>query len=83
MEVIGDFAISWFSRTDLYSDYWVYQENRLRFSNGVFCKLLPGAFKKLGVTQGHWPWPRVIGKIGWIKGTFLFEKSVIRPHTAI
>ncbi len=73
MEVNEDLAISWFSKTDLYSDY---PENRLRFFDGVFCKLLPGALKMLGVTQGHWPWPRITRKNGWIKGTFLFEKSV-------
>ncbi len=48
------------------SDYWVYWNNCLRFLDGVFCKLLPGAFKELGVTQGHWPWPRVIRKNRWI-----------------
>ena len=71
--------------TYLYSDYGVYQKNRLRFSDGVFCKLLPGpgAFKKWGVTQGQWPWPRVIRKIRWIKGTFLFEKSVYTPPPVI
>ena len=56
MEVNGDFAISWFSRTDLYSDYWVYQENHLRFLDGVFWKLLPGALEMLDMTQGHRPW---------------------------
>ncbi len=80
MEVNEDFAILWFSRTDLYSDYWVYRENHLRFLDGVFCKLLPGTLKLLGVTQGHWPWPRVTRRNGWIKGTFLFQKSVQRSH---
>ena len=42
MDVNGDFAISWFSRTDLYSDYWLYRENHLRFLD--LCDL--------------WPWPR-------------------------
>ncbi len=55
-------AISWKAWEDVYSDYWVYWQNRLIFFNGVFCLLLPGAFPLVHMTRGHWPWFRVTMK---------------------
>ncbi len=69
--------ILWNSSDDLYSDILWLCENEEEFWDGVFCRLLPGTFKKLGVTLDHWPWQRVIRENGWIKGMFLFEKSVV------
>ncbi len=72
----GISAISWKSWEDVYSDYWVYWQNRLIFFDGVFCLLLPGGFSLVHMTRGHWPWSRVTMKNLEIKVAFLLGKSV-------
>ncbi len=51
----------------------------LIFLDGVFWIFLPGALFTSEITQGHWPWPRVIRENWWIKCMFLLKKSYVQP----
>ncbi len=57
----------------LFKSHWFFL---MTLRQGQWPWATPNFLKMLGVTQVHWPWPKVTRKNEWIKGTSLFVKSV-------